>query len=250
MAQLTPEQSQLLMKTARRAGPKLAATVSRSPSIGNVEDAVGMAAEAWLTAMSSKPPFGTNRPFAEMNEDTLIEEVRKQKLLTVERREEAGQLLGKARADEEFQYTEEKADISGAAVEHVDKYIIHDEDVAILEFINELLNRPGSREERLRWEFQATLFRLHYGEKVYPGQPRLLTKNSVWRGALTGGRSKKIPLARKELEQYHQLGSRSSSCPTCKRIARFIHQVEQEQVVDTIDRLLLELRSGEWKLSS
>jgi hypothetical protein len=254
MAQLTPEQSQLLMRTARRAGKTLAATVSRSPSIDAIEDATQTAVEAWLTS---------GRPFAELSEATLIEEVQKQKLLKVERREESGQLLGKARAGEEFQEvqgrTVDEGDtpwdtLKGTREEHVSEAIIHDVDEGVLDqFLGYLLNRPGTPEERLRWAFQVQLFRLHYGEKVFRGQPRLLTQNAEWRGRLTDWQNKKIPLARKQLEQYHQLAdiaNRSSSCPTCKRIAKFIQQVEQEQVVEAIDRLLAELRSGDWKLSS
>jgi hypothetical protein len=112
-----------------------------------------------------------------------------------------------------------------------------------LALIRQLEGQVPGFEATPRTRMQAELLRLHWGEKVFPTQPKLLTKRTIYLVVTDKGdmRKEKIPRARKDLFEYHQLSKRGLSCPTCKRIAGFIRGVGQEEVANVIDRLLLEI---------
>ena len=203
-------------------------------SLQDVKEAQSAIYLAWLE--SERPP-------EEISKETVLAEARKQSAFTVARRE--GERVTPGGKEDQF-------GPGSAGFEPEERYypegqlaVLHDTDVSELEYVKSLERRRGTPAEMKRWKVQAELFRLHYGEKVFPGQPRLLTKRVVAFGekGVDYEAGTKIPCARRDLVEFHELARRGDSCPTCKRIARFIHGVGQEEVAEVIDRLLLEISS-------
>ena len=195
----------------------------------DVEDAVQEAMTAWIIS---------GRPISDLS----VENVRAALKKFGPTKWQLGETLVSLRPDDETaEMPEGRATLTGAPEWKVEEAVLHDEDYGVLPFLDHL---ERGKEATEATKMQADLFRLHYGLRVFAGQPRLLTKRVkilVKEGTAKEVREK-WPLARKDLFEYHQLSKRGSSCPTCKRIAAFIRGVEQEEVAEAIDRLLLELR--------
>ena len=89
-------------------------------------------------------------------------------------------------------------------------------------------------------EMYTTLYRLHEGQLVYQGQPDQLSQRVRYQAPLSRTREW-CTKAQVDLLKYH-FHAKSSSCPTCKRIATFIRGVEQEQVEQTVNSLVEQIR--------
>jgi hypothetical protein len=95
-------------------------------------------------------------------------------------------------------------------------------------------------QNRTEREMYTTLYRLHEGQLVYQGQPAQLSKRVRYQSDPSLPREW-CTKAQVDLLKYH-FKRKSSSCPTCKRIATFIRGVEQEQVEQTVNSLVEQIR--------
>jgi hypothetical protein len=239
---MTRQEHEALMLAAKAAAPKILGQLGpdRRWTRKDAEQ------EAWATWAESELPF------SELSVPKLVELTLKSEAFRSERR--TTDVILDADREGEAVKVEGVAGLKGTVKEFKGINRTHRmaetptrawQGESELALVHRLEGRVPGFEATPYTRMQAELLRLHWGDKVFDTQPKLLTKRTVYLVVTDrGSREKeKIPLARKDLFEYHQLSKRGSSCPTCKRIARFIRGVGQEEVAEVIDRLLLEITS-------